>query len=209
MVARVAEVVRDARVLAAMRAVPRHEFVPPELRRYAYADRALAIGHGQTISQPLVVGIMSEALALDPAARVLEVGTGSGYQAAVLARLAGAVVGVEIVPALRERARATLERLGLGRVRVLEAGGQPGAPELAPFDAILVAAAAPAVPAALIDQLADGGRLVIPVGPRSSQELRLLTRRRGALECRSLGGVRFVPLAGRGGYGGAPGAPPA
>ncbi len=208
MVARVAEVVRDARVLAAMRAVPRHEFVPPELRRYAYADRALAIGHGQTISQPLVVGIMSEALALDPAERVLEVGTGSGYQAAVLGRLAGAVVSVEVVPSLRRRARATLARLGLGRVDVLEAGEQPGAPELAPFDAILVAAAAPAVPAELLDQLADGGRLVIPVGPRSSQELRLLTRRRDGLQRRSLGGVRFVPLVGRGGYEGASGAPP-
>ncbi|MCY4639551.1 MAG: protein-L-isoaspartate O-methyltransferase, partial [Chloroflexi bacterium] len=146
MVARVAEVVRDARVLAAMRAVPRHEFVPPELRRYAYADRALAIGHGQTISQPLVVGIMSEALALDPAERVLEVGTGSGYQAAVLGRLAGAVVSVEVIPSLRRRARATLARLGLGRVDVLEAGEQAGAPELAPFDALLVAGGAPPPP---------------------------------------------------------------
>ena len=201
MVARVAEVVRDARVLAAMRSVPRHEFVPREARRYAYADRALAIGHGQTISQPLIVGMMSEALTLDPADRVLEVGTGSGYQAAVLALLARSVTTVEIVPALRERARATLARLGADRVEVREAGEHPGAPERAPFDAILVAAAAPDVPPALLDQLSDGGRLIIPVGPRPGQELSLLTRRRGAIERRSLGGVRFVPLVGRDGYG--------
>ena len=202
MVARVAEVVRDPRVLEAMRSVPRHAFVPGEVRRYAYADRALSIGHGQTISQPLIVGMMSEALELGPSDRVLEVGTGSGYQAAVLALLAGSVATVEIVPALRERARATLARLGADRVEVREAGEQPGAPSRAPFDAILVAAAAPAVPPALLDQLADAGRLVIPVGPRSGQELRLLTRRGGAVESRSLGGVRFVPLVGQGGYDG-------
>lgn len=202
MVARVAEVVRDPRVLEAMRSVPRHAFVPAEVRRYAYADRALSIGHRQTISQPLIVGMMSEALELGPSDRVLEVGTGSGYQAAVLAFLAGSVTTVEVVPALRERARATLARLGADRVEVREAGEHPGAPARAPFDAILVAAAAPAVPPALLDQLADGGRLVIPVGPRSGQELRLLTRRGGEIESRSLGGVRFVPLVGRGGYDG-------
>ena len=201
MVARVAEVVRDSRVLAAMRSVPRHEFVPQEVRRNAYADRALAIGHRQTISQPLIVGVMTEALALKPSDRVLEVGTGSGYQAAVVARLARDVVTVEIVDALRRRAAATLEHLGLDHVGVLAAGEEPGAPALAPFDAILVAAAAPAVPPPLIDQLADGGRLVIPVGPLGGQELWLLTRRRDAIERRSLGGVRFVPLLGRGGYG--------
>lgn len=202
MVARVAEVVHDPRVLEAMRSVPRHAFVPAEVRRYAYADRALSIGHRQTISQPLIVGMMSEALELGPSDRVLEVGTGSGYQAAVLALLAGSVTTVEVVPALRERARATLARLGADRVEVREAGEHPGAPARAPFDAILVAAAAPAVPPALLDQLADGGRLVIPVGPRSGQELRLLTRRGGEVESRSLGGVRFVPLVGRGGYDG-------
>ena len=202
MVARVAEVVRDPRVLEAMRSVPRHEFVPRELRRYAYADRALALGHGQTISQPLVVGIMSEALALDARDRVLEVGTGSGYQAAVLARLARAVTSVERIAALRERALATLARLGMDHVEVREAGEEPGAPERAPFDAILVAAAAPAVPPPLLDQLADGGRLIIPVGPRAGQELALLTRRRDVIERRGLGGVRFVPLVGRGGYDG-------
>jgi protein-L-isoaspartate(D-aspartate) O-methyltransferase len=200
MVARVAEEVRDPRVLAAMRTVPRHEFVPDEVRRYAYADEALPIGRGQTISQPLIVGMMTEALALDGSERVLEVGTGSGYQAAVLARLAREVVTVEVVDEMRERAAATLARLGVVNARVLAAGEEPGAPTLAPFDAILVAAAAPAVPPTLLAQLAEGGRLVLPVGERDSQELWLLTRRGGDVDRRSLGGVRFVPLVGRGGY---------
>jgi len=200
MVARVAEEVRDPRVLAAMRAVPRHDFVPDEVRRYAYADEALPIGRGQTISQPLVVGMMTEALALDGSERVLEVGTGSGYQAAVLARLAREVVTVEVVDELRERAAATLVRLGVANARVLPAGEEPGASTLAPFEAILVAAAAPAVPPTLLAQLAEGGRLVLPVGERESQELWLLTRRGNDVDRRSLGGVRFVPLVGRSGY---------
>jgi protein-L-isoaspartate(D-aspartate) O-methyltransferase len=200
MVARVAEEVRDPRVLAAMRAVPRHEFVPPEMRRYAYADGALPIGRDQTISQPLIVGMMTEALALDGSERVLEVGTGSGYQAAVLARQPREVVTVEVVQELRERAATTLARLAVANVRLLAGGEQPGAPALAPFDAILVAAAAPAVPPALLAQLADGGRLILPVGAREAQDLWLLTRRGDDAVRRGLGGVRFVPLVGRGGY---------
>ncbi len=200
MVARVAQEVRDPRVLAAMLAVPRHEFVPPDVRRHAYADGALPIGRGQTISQPLIVGMMTEALALQGEERMLEVGTGSGYQAAVLARLARDVVTVEIVEELRERAAATLARLGVANVRVLAAGEEPGAPALAPFDAILVAAAAPAVPPTLLAQLVDGGRLVMPVGAREAQELWLLTRHGDEAPRRRLGGVRFVPLLGRGGY---------
>jgi protein-L-isoaspartate(D-aspartate) O-methyltransferase len=147
----------DPRVLEAMRAVPRHEFVPDDVRPLAYADAALPIGRGQTISQPLIIGMMTEALALEGSERVLEIGTGSGYQAAVLAR---AVVTVEIVDELRERAAATLAKLGVANVHVVPARDDPGAPELAPFDAILVAAAAPAVPPALLAQLNDGGRLV-------------------------------------------------
>lgn len=201
MVARVAEVVRDTRVLAVMRAMPRHEFVPPEARPYAYADGALPIGYGQTISQPLIVGMMTEALSLGGSDHVLEVGTGSGYHAAVLARIARDVVTVEIITELRERAAATLARLGMAHVTVLAAAERPGAPARAPYDGILVAAAAPEVPLPLINQLADGGRLVMPVGPRAAQELWLLTRRGDEIERRSLGSVRFVPLVGHGGYG--------
>ena len=200
MLARVAREVRDRRVLEALRAVPRHEFVPPSLRRYAYEDSALAIGGGQTISQPLIVGLMSEAAALEGDERVLEIGTGSGYQAAVLARLAREVVTVERIDELRLDAAERLAGLGVDNVRCLAAGEQLGAPDEAPFDAILVTAAAPTVPQGLVDQLAGGGRLVIPVGSRSEQELLRVTKRaagRGpGLEQQSLGGCRFVPLIG-------------
>ncbi len=192
--------VRDRRVLDAMRAVPRDEFVPPGVRRHAFDDSALPIGSGQTISQPLIVAMMSEAASLDGDERVLEIGTGSGYQAAVLARLAREVVTVERVGVLRRRARVTLGRLGIRNVRCRVAGAHLGAPDDAPFDAIMVTAAAPDVPETLFDQLADGGRLVIPVGQRTEQELLVVTRRGDRMRRRSLGGCRFVPLIGEGGF---------
>jgi protein-L-isoaspartate(D-aspartate) O-methyltransferase len=201
MLERVAEAVEDPRVLDTKRAVPREEFVPPEVRRYAYEDAALPIGHDQTISQPLIVGVMTEALALNGDEQVLEVGTGSGYQAAILARLARDVVSVEIIDALRIQAQATLARLGITNVLVIPAGAVPGAPEHGPYDAIVVTAAAPMISATLVDQLKPGGRLVIPVGRQADdQELWLLVRTTRGIERRSLGGVRFVPLRGAGGF---------
>ena len=200
MIRRVAGQVRDPRVLAALRAVPREAFVPSGLRRYAYDDTPLAIGGGQTISQPLIVGMMSEAAALTGDERVLEVGTGSGYQAAVLAQIAREVVTVERIDGLRRRARATLDRLGVRNVRCRPAGPLLGAAAEAPFDAILVTAAAPAVPEVLTRQLADCGRLVIPVGSRFEQELLVVTRRGDRLSQRSLGRCRFVPLIGEGAF---------
>ncbi len=199
MVRFVAREVRDGRVLDAMRAVPRHEFVPPALRGFAYEDSALPIGHEQTISQPLIVGLMTEAAALagpGGGERVLEVGAGSGYQAAVLAHLAAEVVAVERIEELRVAAARRLARLGLRNVRCLAAGARLGAPAEAPFDAILVTAAAPSVPPGLVDQLAEGGRLVIPVGDRVGQELLVVTKRGGRVRQHSLGGCRFVPLIG-------------
>lgn len=202
----VARTVRDPRVLDAMRAVPRAEFVPLELRRFAYEDAALAIGEDQSISQPLIVGVMTEALALDGKEHVLEVGTGSGYQAAILARLARDVVTVELLDSLREPAEARLRRLGVTNVTTLPAGTTLGAPERAPYDAIIVTAAAPTVAEALLDQLVVGGRLVIPVGKDAeSQELWLVRRTSTGATRTSLGGVRFVPLRGPGGF--ASGAP--
>jgi protein-L-isoaspartate(D-aspartate) O-methyltransferase len=200
LVAELALSVDDQRVLAAMRAVDRAEFVPAALRAEAYADTALPIGQGQTISQPTVVAVMTAALTLSGDERVLEIGTGSGYQAAVLARLAREVVSVEIVPALRERAAATLARLGVTNVRVLAADAEPGHAALGPYDAIIVTAAAPHLPPSLLALLAPGGRLVAPVGPRVAQRLVLVTRTPRGLEERDLGGVRFVPLRGAEGY---------
>ena len=194
--------VRDRRVLDAMRAVPRDEFVPAGLRHRAFEDGALPIGNGQTISQPLIVAMMTEAAALDGDERVLEVGTGSGYQAAVLAHVAREVVTVERVGALRRGARATLRCLGIHNARCLSAGAVLGAPDDGPFDAIVVTAAAPEVPETLVDQLGEGGRLVIPVGRRTEQELLVVTRRGDRLRRRSLGGCRFVPLLGEGGFAG-------
>jgi protein-L-isoaspartate(D-aspartate) O-methyltransferase len=193
--------VHDERVLEAIRQVPRERFVPPELRAYAYENEPLPIGTGQTISQPLIVAMMSEALALTGTERVLEIGTGSGYQAAILARLAREVITVEVHDALRESAEAVLRDLGVTNVRCLRAGDVLGAPDLAPFDAIIVTAAAPAVPPSLLAQLAAGGRLVIPVGSREDQELLVVTKRPGGnVEERSLGGCRFVPLVGPEGF---------
>jgi protein-L-isoaspartate(D-aspartate) O-methyltransferase len=187
--------VTDSRVLAAMREVPRHEFVPESMREEAYRDQPLPIGHGQTISQPYVVAVMSELAQLEPGQRVLEVGTGSGYQAAVLAELAAEVYTIEILEPLASAAARTLRRLGCESVRSRHGDGYRGWPEAAPFDAIVVTAAAPRVPPALLEQLRIGGRLVIPVGERS-QELEVHTRTPQGVEVRRVLPVRFVPMTG-------------
>lgn len=184
------------RVLEAMLAVPRHEFVPASWRAAAYADQPLPIGFGQTISQPLIVAAMTEALAVSDTDRVLEIGTGSGYQTAVLARLASDICTVEYRPELAAAARMRLEQMGCRNVRVRQGDGGLGWPEAAPFDAILVTAAGPVPPPPLIEQLAEGGRLVIPVGGRQSQELICMQKRGGRIEPRHLHDCRFVPLVG-------------
>jgi len=187
--------VKDGRTLAAMRQVPRHLFVPPALASQAYADYPLPIGHAQTISQPYIVAFMTEALGLEGGEKVLEVGTGSGYQAAVLAEIAAKVYTIEIVPELAEEARQRLARLGYDNVEVRAGDGYVGWPEAAPFDGILVTAAAPRVPQPLKEQLRDGGRLVLPVGDEY-QELVVITRRGDAFEERRVLSVRFVPMTG-------------
>jgi protein-L-isoaspartate(D-aspartate) O-methyltransferase len=187
--------IADARVLHAMRAVPRHAFVPPALRPHAYEDTPLPIGHGQTISQPYVVALMCELAALDPTSSALEVGTGCGYQAAVLAELARAVVSIEIVEPLAHEAAARLATLGFANVEVRHADGRVGAPDRRPFDAILLAAAAPSVPDALFAQLAPGGRLVAPVGG-AEQELRVHRRTNDGIVMERVCGVAFVPMTG-------------
>jgi protein-L-isoaspartate(D-aspartate) O-methyltransferase len=191
----VARGIKDLRVLAALRDTPRHEFVPKEVREQAYQDRPLSIGFQQTISQPYIVALMSEALELSGDEVVLEIGTGSGYQAAVLGRLAKEVYSIEIVPELGERAKRDLARLGLSNVHVRVGDGYQGWPKHAPFDAIIVTAAPPKVPQPLIDQLAIGGRMVLPVG-RWSQELLLLRRTAKGIEREKLIDVRFVPMTG-------------
>ncbi len=187
--------IRDPRVLAAMRKVPRHLFVPPEEQGEAYNDYPLAIGYGQTISQPYVVAYMTEALELKPGDRVLEIGTGSGYQAAILAELAGRVYSIEIVEALAKEAAARLRRLGYSKVQVRAGDGYQGWPEAAPFDAIIVTAAPGHIPQPLVDQLREGGRMVLPLGTWD-QELIRLRRRRGEILRESLLPVRFVPMTG-------------
>lgn len=188
---------RDERVIAAMAAVPRERFVPEHLRSRAYDDGPLPIGEGQTISQPLIVAMMTEALALQPDDRVFEVGTGSGYQAAVLSNLVREVVTVERLPHLLERARQVLAALGCANVRAYVAGEMLGWADRAPYDAIIVTAAAPHVPRVLIDQLKDGGRLVIPVGDLRGQELVLAAKTPHGVELTRLGPCAFVPLIGR------------
>lgn len=186
----------DPRVLAAIRAVPRHAFVPHALRGRAYRNRPLPIGHEQTISQPYIVAVMTDMLSLAPDSRVLEIGTGSGYQAAVLAELAGRVFTVETVAALARRAEAILGELGYRNIQFRVGDGNAGWPEYAPYDAIIVTAAAPAMPQALIDQLAPGGRMVIPLGPhRGLQKLVRVDRdNTGKITETTTLPVAFVPL---------------
>ena len=188
----------DPGVADAMRRVPRERFVPAELAAHAYENRPLPIGHGQTISQPLIVAMMTQLLRLGPQSRVLEVGTGSGYQTALLAELAGEVVSIEVVDALAAEARARLEELGYRNVELLCGDGAAGCPEKAPFDAILVTAAADAIPPALIEQLRPGGRMVVPLGGHpATQELALVEKEPGgAIRERRLLPVAFVPLTG-------------
>jgi protein-L-isoaspartate(D-aspartate) O-methyltransferase len=188
--------IRDPRVLDAMRAVPRHLFVPADTVDEAYEDHPVSIGFGQTISQPYIVAWMVEQLHLTPNSRVLEVGAGCGYQTAILARLAREVFAVDIIEALTTRARATLDALGVTNVQLATRDGSLGWPENAPFDAIVVAAAAREVPPALVDQLADAGRLIVPVGGEQFQTLRLVERRGADVSIEDLVDVRFVPLVG-------------
>jgi protein-L-isoaspartate(D-aspartate) O-methyltransferase len=188
--------VKDAAVLAAMEAVPRHLFVPLSERAEAYADHPLPIGRGQTISQPYIVALMTELLAVGKQSRVLEIGTGSGYQAAVLSRVAGAVYTMEIVPSLGEEAGGTLAEMGYSNVHVRVGDGYKGWPEEAPFDAILLTAAPAHVPEPLLAQLKPGGRMVLPLGT-VQQELLVLTKRPdGTVETRNVLPVRFVPMTG-------------
>jgi protein-L-isoaspartate(D-aspartate) O-methyltransferase len=191
----IARGVRDARTLQAMRDVPRHLFVPPALLKQSYEDHPLPIGHGQTISQPYIVAFMTEALGLKGGETVLEVGAGSGYQSAVFSRIAARVFGIEIVEPLAREAKGRMVALGYGNVEIRAGDGYAGWPEHAPFDAILVAAAAPRVPEPLKRQLKDGGRLILPVGDHV-QELRIVTRRGESFEERSVLAVQFVPMTG-------------
>jgi protein-L-isoaspartate(D-aspartate) O-methyltransferase len=201
MLAAIRKEVRDQRVLAAFRRVRRDLFVPEELHAFAWENRPLPIGEGQTISQPQIVAVMTEALALRSTDRVLEVGTGSGYQTALLATLAAEVVSVERHATLIGRAAQNLARAGVTNVRLESASADVlGFPEAAPYDAIVVTAAAPVVPSSLLDQLADGGRLVIPVGSRAEQTLVRVTRHGERFERRTLGPCRFVPLIGAGAW---------
>ncbi|MBD3367884.1 MAG: protein-L-isoaspartate(D-aspartate) O-methyltransferase [Candidatus Eisenbacteria bacterium] len=194
--------INDPRVLEAFRSVPRHAFVPPALEGSAYGDHALPIGDGQTISQPFMVALMTQALDLSGDERVLEIGTGSGYQTAILSEVAGQVFSIERVPALAERARRMLEELGAANVAIRVGDGTIGWKEFEPFDRIMVTAGAPEIPSSLIEQLADPGRMVIPVGSQGLQDLKVVTKDRGAVEMQSAGGCVFVPLLGREGWGG-------
>jgi protein-L-isoaspartate(D-aspartate) O-methyltransferase len=188
--------ITNRRVLAVMGKVPRHEFVSADVRALAYADRPLPIGHGQTISQPYIVAFMTEKLDPKPTDRVLEIGTGSGYQAAVLAELVAKVFTIEIVEPLARRAEADLKRLGSTNVMVRAGDGYKGWPEAAPFDAVIVTCAPDHVPQPLVDQLKEGGRMMIPVGPSHDQSLYLLEKKSGKVERRAVLPVRFVPMTG-------------
>ena len=200
LLAELAQDVSDRQVLEAIANVPRERFLPQELRPYAYENRPLRIGHGQTISQPLIVAIMTQALSLLGDEKLLEVGTGSGYQAALLSQLAAEVVSVERVPELAERAGHVLAELGYTNVSVHAAGETLGWPDEAPYDAIIVTAAAPRVPQELMEQLVMGGQLVIPVGSRDLQELVRAVRSPEGPALTNLGPCRFVPLLGPGAW---------
>lgn len=186
--------VHHTAVLQAMRTVPRHRFVPPGQQRYAYADRPLPIGSGQTISQPYIVALMTAVLEPGPQKRVLEVGTGSGYQAAVLAELCRDIYSIEIIPELGRRAEQTLADLGYGNIHVRIGDGYLGWPEAAPFDAIIVTCSPTHIPRPLEEQLAEGGLMVIPVGERGAQELVLLKKINGRIRQEDIIPVRFVPM---------------
>ena len=188
--------IKDERVLAAMAKVPREEFVPADSRAATYEDGPLPIGYDQTISQPYIVAFMTEQLRLSPTDRVLEIGTGSGYQAAILAELAGEVYTIELVEPLAKNAEATLQRLGYKNVHVKTGDGYKGWPEHAPFDAIIVTCAPDKVPQLLTDQLKESGRMIIPVGDRFAQQLYLLEKKNGQLKESVTLPVRFVPMAG-------------
>lgn len=192
--------IHDPRVLGAMLRMPRQEFVDEQYRMEAYEDHPLPIGEDQTISQPFIIAISLQALRLEGSESVLEIGTGSGYQTALLALLAREVYSIERHRILAENAAATLARLGLGNVTVQLGDGSRGWPEHAPYNAILVAAAAPRLPASLVQQLAEGGRMVIPVGPQHSQVLQLVGKSRGKAVIEPMEGCRFVPLIGAEGY---------
>ncbi|PYK19705.1 MAG: protein-L-isoaspartate(D-aspartate) O-methyltransferase [Verrucomicrobia bacterium] len=186
--------INDARVLAAMAKVPREEFVAPESRTASYEDGPLPIGYGQTISQPYIVAFMTEQLHPKLSDRVLEVGTGSGYQAAILAELVSEIYSIEIVQPLAKNAEATLQRLGYKNVHLKIGDGYQGWPEEGPFDAVIVTCAPDKVPQPLVDQLKDGGRMVIPVGDRFAQQLYLLEKKNGQLKQSATLPVRFVPM---------------
>lgn len=192
--------IADKRVVEAMKRVPREAFVSPEQFDAAYDDRPLSIGFGQTISQPFIVALMVQALELEGDEKVLELGTGSGYEAAILAELAKKVVSVECVPELAESARQVLDRLGYSSIEVHVAGKTLGWPKGAPYDAIVVSAGAPSLPQVLVEQLSLNGRLVIPVGSRWQQELLKVTRLKKGNRVENLGGCYFVPLIGEGAW---------
>ena len=189
--------ITNRRVVEVLGQVPRHEFVPAQLRDEAYGDHPLPIGHGQTISQPFIVAFMSEKLEPKPTDQVLEIGTGSGYQAAVLAGLVSHVYTIEIIEPLARKAEADLKRLGFTNVVVRAGDGYQGWPEKAPFDAIIVTCAPDHVPLPLVNQLKEGGRMIIPVGSGGDQELYVLIKRENAVERRAVLPVRFVPMTGR------------
>jgi len=200
LVADLATEIKDERVLAAVSRVPRERFIPRESQRMAYEDGPLPIGQGQTISQPLIIAIMTEALQLSGGEKVLEVGTGSGYQAAILAEVSRQVITVERLPKLADSARRVLDSLGYRNIEVKINTETIGWPEEAPYDAILVTAAAPQVPASLLSQLAVGGRMVLPVGSRYLQELCKVVKHPHKNDIQDLGGCRFVPLVGPDGW---------
>jgi protein-L-isoaspartate(D-aspartate) O-methyltransferase len=192
--------VRNPRVLAAMREVPRHLFIPPPYDRSAYEDSPLPIGNGQTISQPYIVALMTELLKPEPNDIVLEIGTGCGYQSAVLANLVKKVTSIERIPAVADLARSNLTALGFSNIEIITTDGTLGYPENAPYNGIIITAATPSVPKPLLEQLAENGRLVAPVGGREVQELVVLSNHKGIISQELHGGVRFVPLIGEHGW---------
>ena len=192
--------IHNARVLAAMREIPRHLFIPPPFDQPAYDDNPLPIGSGQTISQPYIVALMTELLCPEPSDNVLEIGAGSGYQAAILSRLVQTLTTIERIPAVAMLARNNLKSLGIQNVEVIEGDGTEGYPQNAPYNGVMVTAATPEIPKTLIDQLAEGGRLVAPVGGRDHQELVTLEKMGGRMIPQYHGGVRFVPLIGKYGW---------